>query len=144
MACGAANLIEYFLALLYLCVVQVAGTGNGQSAVPHEEGVVVVVAHLGGKTMPGVVKLVGGRTEQVAHGNGSIAMAPNAAVIIFLYVFIFQRLFVVCKGSVVGLLPQYLKQGNLRHGLPCCGDVVVTVVPLSYPIWGRPATQDVR
>ena len=65
MACGAANLIEYFLALLYLCVVQVAGTGNGQSAVPHEEGVVVVVAHLGGKTMPGVVKLVGGRTEQV-------------------------------------------------------------------------------
>ena len=71
MAGGASNLLEHLLALLYHWVLEVAGTRNRQSTMPYKEGIVVVVAHLGLKAIPRIVKLVGGGTEQVAHCIGN-------------------------------------------------------------------------
>ena len=71
MAGGTSNLLEHFLALLYHWVLEVAGTGNRQSAMPYKEGIVVVVAHLSLKAIPRIVKLVGVGTEQVAYCIGN-------------------------------------------------------------------------
>ena len=62
---GTANLIEDLFTTLHLRVLQVASTGNGQSAMPHLEGPEVVVRHLWLEVVPGVVELVGGRQQQV-------------------------------------------------------------------------------
>ena len=44
-AAGAAHLVEQLLTALYGGIVQVACAGNGQTAMPHHEGVELLVAH---------------------------------------------------------------------------------------------------
>ena len=56
---GAPHADEELLATLYVGVVEIAGTGNGESAVPYHEVVELVVAHLCLELMPGIVELVG-------------------------------------------------------------------------------------
>ena len=65
---GAADLLEDLLAPLDALAVEVAGARNRESAVPDQEVVVLVVAHLGREIVPGVVELVRGRVQQVQYG----------------------------------------------------------------------------
>ena len=58
MALGAANLREQLLAALYVGVAEVAGSRDGQSAMPHHELVVLTVAHL-------VLAVVGSTLEKI-------------------------------------------------------------------------------
>ena len=56
---GAANFREHFLSFLDVGVIEVAGAGNGQAAVPHHEGVELVGVHFRLEVVVRVVKLVG-------------------------------------------------------------------------------------
>ena len=66
-AACASPLIEELLALLHIGVVEVTGTRNGQSAVPHHEGVELVGRLLRLELEPRVVELVGARAQQVVN-----------------------------------------------------------------------------
>ena len=67
---GTSHLVEQFLATLHLFAVQVAGTGDSQSAMPHHELVVIVILHLRLEVVYVVVKLVGVRRQQGRHSLG--------------------------------------------------------------------------
>ena len=68
---STANLHKDLLATLHVGILQVTGTGNCESTVPHLEGPEVVVRHLGREVVPLVVKLVGAGVQQVEHGIGN-------------------------------------------------------------------------
>ena len=79
-AIGTADLHEYLLATLHGFRVQVAGAGDGETAMPDGEGVVVVVLHLGLELVDGVVELVGLRREEDANGVGDAFLRPVGVI----------------------------------------------------------------
>ena len=65
---GASPTHEELLTLLYLLIVQVAGTRNGKTTMPYHEGIEIFHALLWLEDVVLVVKLVGLWIQQVCHG----------------------------------------------------------------------------
>ena len=67
MTVGAAPFHEEFFTLLYLWIIQVAGTRYCKSTMPYHEGIEIVHALLRLEVVPLVVKLVGFWIQQVCY-----------------------------------------------------------------------------
>ena len=106
---GTTDFVEHLFAPLYDCIVEVAGTGYGQTAVPYHVLPEETVAHLGLEVVVGIVELVGSGSKQGSHGFGN---AGIGAVV------------VVGRGRIGLDLGNHVR--ILRHGL-CPGSCRVEV-----------------
>ena len=77
---GATDFVEHLFAPLYDGVVEVAGTGHGQTAVPYHVLPEEAVAHLGLEVVVGIVELMGSGGEQGSHGFGNAGIGTVVVI----------------------------------------------------------------